>query len=89
MELVFLLIAGFVVAPLAGRSRILGVLAGIPLIYVLNQARILALFYSNRNDPDLFDACLPKRFLSGSSSAYCPRSERKYMRSKITSRSAV
>jgi len=56
MELLFLLIAGFTVAPLAWRSRILGVLAGIPLIYVLNQARILALFYSNRNDPDLFDA---------------------------------
>jgi exosortase family protein XrtM len=56
MELLFLLSAGFMVAPLAWRSRILGVLAGIPLIYILNQIRILALFYSNRSDPNLFDS---------------------------------
>src|SRR5271154_23462 len=41
MELLFLLIAGFVAAPLAWRTRSLGVLAGIPLIYILNQGRIL------------------------------------------------
>jgi exosortase family protein XrtM len=56
MELLFLLIAGFLAAPLAWRGRFLGILAGIPFIYLLNQARILALFYSNRSNPSLFDA---------------------------------
>jgi exosortase family protein XrtM len=56
MEMLFLLMAGFAAAPLGGRDRLLGILAGIPLIYLLNQARILALFYSHRSNPELFDA---------------------------------
>ena len=55
METLFLLIAGFVVAPLSWRMRFLGALAGVPLVYVLNQARILGLFYAHSNDTDLFD----------------------------------
>jgi exosortase family protein XrtM len=56
MEMLFLLIAGFTAAPLTWRARLAGILAGVPLIYVLNQARILALFYSHRNSPETFDA---------------------------------
>ena len=56
MEILFLLIAGFAAAPLNGRARLYGILAGIPLVHVLNQARILALFYSSRSNPPLFDA---------------------------------
>jgi exosortase family protein XrtM len=56
MEMLFLLMAGFAAAPLGWRDRVFGMLAGIPLIYLLNQARILALFYSHRSSPDLFDA---------------------------------
>ncbi len=56
LEILFLLLAGFTVAPLAGRSRILAVLAGVPLVYGLNQVRILALFYSHRSNAVLFDA---------------------------------
>ena len=55
METLFLLVAAFVVAPLTGRARIGGILAGIPLVYLLNQARILALFYAHHHDEALFD----------------------------------
>jgi exosortase family protein XrtM len=54
-EVLFLLIAGFVVAPIAWRSRVTGFLAGIVVVFALNQARILALFYAFRRDPALFD----------------------------------
>jgi exosortase/archaeosortase family protein len=56
MEMLFLLLAGFAAAPLPWRTRLFGMLVGVPLVYVLNQARILALFYSHRSDPNLFDA---------------------------------
>jgi exosortase family protein XrtM len=55
-ELLFLLIAGFAAAPLSARSRVAGIVIGIPLVYLLNQARILALFYSARRDAEWFDA---------------------------------
>ena len=54
-ETLFLLLAGFAVAPLGRLSRLVGALLGIPLVYVLNQARILALFYAHRRDTELFD----------------------------------
>jgi exosortase family protein XrtM len=54
-ETLFLLLAGFAVAPLGRRSRLLGALLGVPLVYALNQARILALFYAHRRDSELFD----------------------------------
>jgi exosortase family protein XrtM len=54
-ETLFLLLAGFAVAPLGPLSRLLGALLGIPLVYALNQARILALFYAHRRDTELFD----------------------------------
>ena len=56
MEMLFLLIAGFAAAPLSGRDRLAGILAGIPLVYALNQGRILALFYSLHENADWFDA---------------------------------
>jgi exosortase family protein XrtM len=56
MELLFLLIAGFAVAPLKWRSRVYGTLVGVVLVHVLNQARIVALFYSSRANPPLFEA---------------------------------
>ena len=55
METLFLLLAGFAVAPLPPQARIRGVLAGIPLVYVLNLARILGLFYARRVDMGIFD----------------------------------
>ena len=55
METLFLLIAGFAIAPLGMRAKLVGVLAGIPVVYLLNQARILSLFYAHHYDERLFD----------------------------------
>lgn len=54
-DIAFLLMAGMVVAPLAWRWRLLGLLAGLPLVFVLNQLRVLALFHALRVDPAWFD----------------------------------
>jgi len=50
-----LLCAAFAVAPLTWRSRLLGLLAGIAVVFAINQARILLLFYAYRADHTLFD----------------------------------
>jgi exosortase/archaeosortase family protein len=54
MEEVFLLVAAMLIAPIPARWRFLGALAGGGLIFIGNQARILALFYSYRADKSLF-----------------------------------
>ena len=54
-EVMFLLIAAFSAVRLGWRPRLLGLGLGLILIFVLNQARILALFYAYRNDRSLFD----------------------------------
>jgi exosortase family protein XrtM len=54
MESLFLLLAAFAVAPMAWRPRIVGALLGIPIVYLVNQARIVALFYGHRGQPSLF-----------------------------------
>jgi exosortase/archaeosortase family protein len=55
-EVLFLLYAAFLAAPLAWRARLLGTGAATLFVYVLNQARIVALFFANRADAELFDA---------------------------------
>jgi exosortase/archaeosortase family protein len=55
METVFLLTAAFAAAPLTRRARWIGGLIGLLLVYALNEARILALFYSQDGHPELFD----------------------------------
>lgn len=54
-EVLFLLIAALVAYPMSWRFRALGVLTGTFLVYLLNQMRLLALFYSYRSDRALFD----------------------------------
>lgn len=54
-EALFLLIAALSVAPLSWRARAVGLLYGLPLVYVLNEARVLVLFYAYRADPASFD----------------------------------
>lgn len=54
-EALFLLFAGFVVAPLTWRSRMKGFLIGTGVVFVVNQLRIIALFYAYRADHSLFD----------------------------------
>lgn len=55
LEAFFLLAAGFIVAPLKWKSRLSGLLLGSLLVFVINQARILTLFYAYRADHALFD----------------------------------
>jgi exosortase/archaeosortase family protein len=54
-DVLFLFGAAMMVAPLAWRARLLGLAIGLPLVFALNQARVLALFYAFRSDRALFD----------------------------------
>jgi exosortase/archaeosortase family protein len=54
-EALFLLSAAFLVAPLPWRYRVRGLLLGVPVVFVVNELRIIALFYANRADRSLFD----------------------------------
>lgn len=54
-EVMFLLYAAFAAAAMPWRARFMGLFAGTLLVYALNQARVLALFYAYRSDKGLFD----------------------------------
>lgn len=54
-DVLFLLAAAFVAFPLSVRERARGLLAGLVWVFVLNQLRIIALFYSFRASGSLFD----------------------------------
>jgi len=54
-EILFLLLAALIAHPFSWRRRLVGVVAGTLLVFLLNQARLLALFYSLGQDPALFD----------------------------------
>lgn len=54
-EVMFLLIAAFAAVRLGWRRKLIGLALGLGLVFVLNQARILTLFYTFRNERSLFD----------------------------------
>lgn len=54
LEAMFILIAAFMVAPLKWMPKLLGILVGMLLIYIVNQVRIVSLFYAFRADKSLF-----------------------------------
>ena len=54
-DILFLLAAVFLAFPMPWRSRLAGLGLGVVLVFVLNEARILALFYAYRSDRALFD----------------------------------
>ena len=56
MEAMFLLSAAFAVVPLPWRPRLTGLALGIAIVFVVNQVRILLLFYGYRASPAWFDA---------------------------------
>jgi exosortase/archaeosortase family protein len=51
----FLLCAAFAAASLSWRARAVGLVLGTVMVFVVNQVRILALFYANRSDQELFN----------------------------------
>lgn len=61
-EVMFLLITAFAAVRLGWRRRLIGLGLGLALIFVLNQARILALFYAYGNERSLFEIprCCPR-----------------------------
>ncbi len=54
-ELWFLLVAALLAYPFSVRARLIGLATGLLLTFVLNQVRLLALFYSFRSDRPLFE----------------------------------
>ena len=54
IEAMLLLAAAFLVAPLGWRARLAGLAGGLALIYALNQARLVALWFALRHDRELF-----------------------------------
>jgi len=54
LETLFLLLAAFVAYPFTWRARLLGMALGIGLVFVLNQARIIALWHVFLHDKSLF-----------------------------------
>jgi exosortase family protein XrtM len=54
LEALFLVFAAFTVAPLDWRRRLGGAALGVPVVFAVNQARVLTLFYAFRSDPPLF-----------------------------------
>jgi exosortase family protein XrtM len=56
LEALFLVVAAFAVAPLDWRRRLGGAALGVPVVFAVNQARILTLFYAFRSHPPLFAA---------------------------------
>ena len=53
-EVLFLLAAALMVAPIHWKWRLAGLAASAPLVWLLNQLRIVALFYAYRSDKGLF-----------------------------------
>lgn len=62
-ELLLLWMAAMLVAPIRGAWRAPLLVAGLPLLFLLNQARIVGLFFLHRRQPDWFapahDVLLP------------------------------
>ena len=54
-EVLFLLWAALLVVPVPWKQRLIGFVVGTAVVYVVNQARILTLFYAYRKDMPLFD----------------------------------
>jgi exosortase/archaeosortase family protein len=55
VEVVFLMLAAFIAFPASARVRLLGIATGVVFVFLLNEVRILALFYAFRNNRPLFN----------------------------------
>lgn len=55
-DLLFLVIAALLAAPLSWRARAIGLLVGLALVFAVNQLRLIALFFAVRAAPAYFPA---------------------------------
>jgi exosortase family protein XrtM len=56
LEVMFIYIAAIAIAPLNVYSKITGLLIGIPYIFILNQLRLVALFFTYRMNKSFFSS---------------------------------
>jgi exosortase/archaeosortase family protein len=54
VEIMFMLVAAFAAASLSCQRKLLGLGVGLVMVFVLNQIRLVALFYAYRYDTELF-----------------------------------
>jgi exosortase family protein XrtM len=54
-EMLFLIVAAVLAFRCSLKAKLLGLLGGVVLVFVLNQVRIVALFFALLHDPELFD----------------------------------
>jgi exosortase/archaeosortase family protein len=73
-DVLLLLAAAMIAAPLPWRWRAAGLVAGIAVVFVLNQARLVTLFYAHRADAGWFDLAhgllLPLAMVAGAGLFY-------------------
>lgn len=55
VDVLFLMMAAMLVAPISLNARLMGIVLGICVVLTLNQARVIGLFYAYRLDRSLFD----------------------------------
>ena len=55
VEVMFILIAAMAVAPLAWRFKLAGMAVGVMYVFLVNQIRLVAMFYAVRTDKQLFE----------------------------------
>jgi exosortase/archaeosortase family protein len=55
IEVMLLLAAAMSIAPLTWRARLIGLLVGSIVVFLLNQVRLIAMFYAVRIDRSMFD----------------------------------
>ena len=55
VEVMFMLIAAMVVAPLTWRFKLAGMITGVLYVFLVNQIRLVAMFYTVRVDKQLFE----------------------------------
>lgn len=56
LEVMFMLLSAMTIAPLNRHAKLWGLLLGIPYIFMLNQVRLIALFYTFRMNKPLFSS---------------------------------
>lgn len=54
-DVMFLMMAAMLVAPISIKARFIGIVLGVLVVLALNQVRVIGLFYAYRMDRNLFD----------------------------------